>query len=122
MFRVWSNSSIPHITEDSSESYISVQDIAASVEDYSQRLACQPCLIIADEYALWRTASVNFSIRQTQEAIGTIRHLGWEDDNADSFTKEIDVNGIEWERFSAEVQAEEIRDIWPQIDYNIGII
>jgi hypothetical protein len=100
---------------------IAAHDIAASVADYSQRLGCPPCVVIANEYALWRTATVNFSIRQTTEAISTVRHLGWEDATATSFTTEKDVNGVEWERFSAEVQAEEIREIWPTAEYHPGI-
>lgn len=58
---------------------------------------------------------MNFSIRQTGEAHGTLRNLGWEDSTAKSFTKEVDVNGIEWERFNAEMQLSEIRNIWPNL-------
>jgi hypothetical protein len=97
---------------------ISAHDIAASIEDYSKRLGCRPCVVIASEYALWRTASVNFSIRQAKETIGTLRHLGWEDADATAFSNDIDVNGIEWDRFSAKVQAEEIRQVWSHIDYS----
>jgi hypothetical protein len=96
---------------------IAVADIAASVADYSQRLDCQPCVLVTGEYALWRTETINFSIRQTGEAIGLVRHLGWEDANAKVFSKEIDVNGLVWERFNAENQADEIKEIWSNIDY-----
>jgi hypothetical protein len=101
---------------------IAAHDIIASVEDYSKRLGCQPCVVVANEYALWRTESINLSIRRTTEAIGTVRHLGWEDATATSFIKERDVNGVEWERFSAAVQAEEIREIWPEAEYYPDII
>lgn len=97
---------------------ISVRDIAVSVEDYSNRFGCQPCVVVTNEYALWRTDRVNFSIRQTGGTIGALRHLGWEDSKATSFRKEIDVNGIEWEEFDAEVQADEIKNIWPHVDYS----
>jgi hypothetical protein len=50
---------------------IATHDIAASVEDYSKRLGCQPC-VVANEYDLWRTDSINLSIRQTTETIGTV--------------------------------------------------
>jgi hypothetical protein len=93
---------------------ISVQNIAASVEDYSARLDCQPCVVVLGEYALWRTDTVNFSIRQSVDQVGKLRHLGWEDQTATGFTQAIDVNGIAWERFSAETQADEIRSLWPQ--------
>ena len=43
---------------------ISTQDLAASVEDYSRRLNAQPDLVIAGQYALWRTDTLNFSVRR----------------------------------------------------------
>jgi hypothetical protein len=46
-----------------------------------------------------------------------MRHLGWEDDSADSFTADTDCNGILWERFAAHHQAAEINEIWPDADY-----
>lgn len=92
---------------------IGVQDIEASVQEYSQRLAAKPELIIPDEYALWRTDSLNFSIRKVEGEIGKIRHLGWEDETASEFSKECDINGIIWEHFAAQHQDQEIQQIWP---------
>lgn len=93
---------------------LSVVDIEDSVRDYSERLGCKPTLVIAGEYALWRTESLNFSIRKVADAqAGTLRHLGWEDESADAFTSTIDVNGIVWERFAAAQQLEEIKSLWP---------
>ena len=97
---------------------IGATEIAKSVEEYSRRLGCLPVVVIADEYALWRTATVNFSIRRVSGAPGTLRHLGWEDETASEFTKDTDANGIVWERFSAQLQAEEIRNAWPQSKYD----
>jgi hypothetical protein len=94
---------------------IATDDIAASVVDYSERLGCGPDLVIEGAYALWRTETLNLSLRQgTGEAAGQLRHLGWEDDTATAFTAEVDVNGITWERFAAHHQAEEIRSAWPE--------
>lgn len=93
---------------------LSVVDVDASVRDYSARLGCEPTLVVADEYALWRTESLNFSIRKVADAqAGTLRHLGWEDESADAFTSSIDVNGIVWERFTEAQQLDEIRSLWP---------
>jgi hypothetical protein len=97
---------------------ISVHNVAASVIDYSQRLGCQPCSMVDGEYALWRSETINFSIRQTGEALGALRHLGWEDSAANTFSKDVDINGIAWERFKAEDQADEINHIWPQANYS----
>lgn len=96
---------------------IGVSDIARSVEDYSRRLGSLPSVIIPNEYALWRTESINFSIRKVSELPGTLRHLGWEDPAACHFTQDTDPNGIIWERFNADLQAQEIKDSWPQSNY-----
>ena len=95
---------------------LAVPDIAQSVIDYSARLAASPVLVVPDQYALWRTATVNLSIRKAEGA-ASLRHLGWEDANAREFSAEPDVNGIVWERFSATHQAQEINELWPAIPY-----
>ena len=97
---------------------LSVSDVEASVEDYSQRLATRPCVIVSGQYALWRTDTVNFSVRQSEPA-GVLRHLGFEDSTADAFTEEKDCNGLTWEHFSAQQQAEEVNDIWPETQYQV---
>jgi hypothetical protein len=95
---------------------IGVSDIARSVTEYSKRFGCPPVVVIPHEYALWRTESVNFSIRQAPQAPGALRHLGWEDDSTQEFSQDVDVNGITWERFTAEQQAREIKETWPNSD------
>lgn len=96
---------------------LSVQDLDATVADYTHRLGQEPEVVIAGSYALWRTESVNLSVRCTEDPPGTLRHLGWEDPAAERFTVERDVNGIAWERFHAGQQAREIRDAWPESRY-----
>ncbi|KAF0190698.1 MAG: hypothetical protein FD165_2486 [Gammaproteobacteria bacterium] len=89
-------------------------DINASVADYSARLGCAPEVVVPNEYALWRTDTVNFSVRKVPAGeSGQLRHLGWEDAACGGYRTDTDVNGILWEHFSAEQQASEIRDIWP---------
>lgn len=98
---------------------IATNNLDASIADYSERLASQPCVVVAGEYALWRTESLNLSIRRDEScAVGTIRHLGWEDPRAVGFTSDVDVNGILWERFSSLTQAAEIKAIWPEVNYD----
>jgi len=48
---------------------------------------------------------------------GEVSHLGWEDPEFTNFSAETDLNGIIWERFSAPVQAEEINEIWTDVDH-----
>ncbi len=97
---------------------ISTDDIAATVKDYSQRLSAKPCLVIEGEYALWRTDTLNVSVRQDNSCSpGSLRHLGWEDASVSSLSAETDVNGIVWEKFTASQQADEIREIWSDVDY-----
>ena len=98
---------------------LGVSDIEASVDDYSGRLGCGPTLIVPDEYALWRTDTINFSIRKVvPDEVGQLRHLGWEDSSSSEFSAERDVNGILWEKFSPEQQAQEIRHTWPDLDHH----
>lgn len=99
---------------------LAVADVSASIEDYSRRLGCPPSAVVAGEYALWRTAQVNLSIRRTSGEAGALRHLGWEDPDATTFTQETDANGIVWERFSAELQNQEIKDAWPGARFSEG--
>ena len=94
---------------------INASDIARSVADYTGRLGCAPSVVVPDEYALWLTPEVNFSIRRTADQAGLLRHLGWEDDTSSEFSQDTDVNGVVWERFSRELQAKEIEDTWPDL-------
>lgn len=97
---------------------LAVADIEKSVADYSNRFGQPPNLVIPDAYALWRTAHLNVSIRKVAaEDAGQLRHLGWESDEAQILTTETDCNGILWESFSAEFQAQEIKGLWPNVVY-----
>jgi hypothetical protein len=97
---------------------LAVTDIEASVSDYAQRLGRRPDIVISHEYALWRTPALNLSIRRAPAGEGgTLRHLGWEDPASPTFSAERDVNGILWEHFSSEQQAEEILHTWPGVTY-----
>ncbi len=97
---------------------IASANIEETVKDYSKRLGCAPCLVVKGEYALWRTESMNLSVRHgTPDESGKLRHLGWEDSEVSAFTQDTDVNGILWEHFNAFNQAEEIKELWPDTDY-----
>lgn len=97
---------------------ISTDNIDGSVEDYSTRFGRTPDVVVEGEYALWRTATLNVSLRQDKScAPGSLRHLGWEDPDAEAFTLDTDVNGIVWERFNAGQQADEINLTWPGTNY-----
>jgi catechol 2,3-dioxygenase-like lactoylglutathione lyase family enzyme len=92
---------------------IGVADFDASIADYNSRLETSPAVLVPGVYALWRTAELNLSIRKVAMGGSTIRHIGFEDDAAQSFSTSVDVNGIEWELFSKDAQMEEIRALWP---------
>ncbi len=97
---------------------LSSHDIEASVADYSARFGQPPCVHVRGEYALWRTAAVNLSVRHDPACSpGSLRHLGFEDPQAAAFSVSEDVNGIAWERFTAAQQAEEIEQAWPGTNY-----
>ncbi|MFO7859100.1 MAG: hypothetical protein R6V11_09325 [Ectothiorhodospiraceae bacterium] len=92
---------------------IAVADVDASISDYSQRLGADPERVIPGEYALWRTDTLNFSIRRLPEVESAIRHIGWEDPAAQTLSIDHDVNGLAWEHFTAEDQLLEVRSMWP---------
>jgi len=97
---------------------ISTNKINETVIDYTERLGAKPCSYIPNEYALWRTESLNVSVRQDSACkSGELRHLGWEDPSAREFSQDTDVNGIVWERFSAQQQADEINEIWHEANF-----
>ena len=90
---------------------IAVSDFAASVADYSERLGVAPCALKDGRYALWKTDLLNFSIScKPGEAAGRVRHIGFEDASETGFREEQDANGITWEYFTSEAQAEEIEE------------
>jgi len=97
---------------------LSTHDIESTVQEYTKRFGAEPVLVIKNEYALWRTDTLNVSVRNDPTCKpGELRHLGWEDPDADSFSSETDCNGMLWERFSAQVQADEIEELWPNSGY-----
>ncbi|MEX0732109.1 MAG: hypothetical protein WED00_04510 [Aquisalimonadaceae bacterium] len=97
---------------------ISTDKIDETVADYSARLGMQPCSFIPGAYALWRTDSLNVSVRQDLICnAGSLKHLGWEDPTAPELIQDTDVNGIAWERFTPQQQADEINAIWPEANY-----
>ncbi|MEH6453760.1 MAG: hypothetical protein V7782_12060 [Psychromonas sp.] len=98
---------------------IATNNIEETIKDYSIRLGVEPSSFISNEYALWRTDSLNLSVRQDPTCKpGELRHLGWEDPNALEFSQNTDVNGIVWEHFSVQQQADEINELWPEANFN----
>tara|TARA_B100000586_G_scaffold50843_1_gene33915 strand:+ start:293 stop:1570 length:1278 start_codon:yes stop_codon:yes gene_type:complete len=57
---------------------IGVNCIKASVKSYSKRLECSPEFVIENEYALFRTDTLNVSIRKVDGDKVGVCHLGWE--------------------------------------------
>jgi len=80
---------------------LAVRDLQASIADYSARLGQQPNAVVAGKYAMWRTDLLNFSINEMPDRAGDLRHVGFEDDAVEGFSRAVDINGIEWEQFSA---------------------
>ena len=89
---------------------LSVRDLKKSVRDYSRRLGDRPSIVVRGKYALWRTKTLNFSIRVASPA-GRLRHIGWEDPKAKKFSCSKDLNGLIWEHFSSAQQKKEIKEL-----------
>jgi catechol 2,3-dioxygenase-like lactoylglutathione lyase family enzyme len=87
---------------------LAVDDLEATIRDYSVKLGADPIVVVAGAYALWRTAEVNLSVNCDPSLTERLRHLGFEDDATASKSIATDVNGLVWESFSAAQQDEEI--------------
>jgi hypothetical protein len=87
---------------------IAVENLEASIGEYSRRLGQPATVIVHGKYALWRTDLLNFSINHNPERVGQLRHVGFEDDAVKGFSSSRDINGIEWELFSPAAQDEKI--------------
>ena len=83
---------------------LAVASLEASIDDYSHRLGQPPTAVVPGRYAMWRTDLLNFSINEMPQKAGTLRHVGFEDDGAQAYSSSTDVNGLEWELFSAQEQ------------------
>ena len=88
---------------------IAVADLERSIADYRERLGEAPAVIVPGRYAMWRTGLLNFSISERPALAGSVRHIGFEDDDARGFTRTRDHDGIEWELFSPAEQDARIR-------------
>ena len=96
---------------------LGVENIEDSIKEYSRRLGQSPEVVIPQHYALWRTDTLNVSIRKvSRDESSGLRHLGWEEEGVQAFTTEVDCNHIPWESFTADQQAQEIARIWPSHD------
>lgn len=91
---------------------LAVQNLEISIDDYSKRLGQSPNAVVPGKYAMWRTDLLNFSISEMPEHTGQLRHIGFEDSEAQGFSSTPDVNGIEWELFSERGQDEKIVEIY----------
>ena len=96
---------------------LAVSNLDDSIADTRHRLGVEPCVVVPDTYALFRTDSVNLSLTENAEQAGQLRHLGIEDSEATAFTAESGPDGLVWERFTAEQQADEINTYWSQANY-----
>jgi uncharacterized cupin superfamily protein len=96
---------------------LTVRDLTPSIQEYSRRLGVDPCCVVAETYALFRTDQLNLSISVDRDAAGTLRHLGFEDPDAREASVERDVNGIDWERFTQQQQRAEIERKWPSANF-----
>lgn len=83
---------------------LAVANLDESIADYSERLGQPPSAVVPGQYAMWRTDLLNFSINEKPEKAGQLRHVGFEDDAVEGYSSSRDVNGLEWELFSAAEQ------------------
>ncbi|MEK1906531.1 MAG: hypothetical protein AAAB13_12170 [Pseudomonas sp.] len=87
---------------------LAVENLDASIADYSQRLGQPASVVVPEQYAMWRTELLNFSINQQVGQGGRLRHVGFEDDQVSGYSSTRDVNGLDWELFSQVEQDQRI--------------
>ena len=61
--------------------------------------------------------TLNIFVRYDSIEPNSLRHLGWEDSSASSMSSKTDVNGIVLVNFTAQQQADEIQQIWSEVEY-----
>ena len=91
---------------------LAVANLDNSIADYSLRLGEEPTVVVSDKYAMWRTETLNFSINQIPDRAGQLRHVGFEDESVQGFSRDYDTNGLEWELFSPQAQDQKIVEIY----------
>ena len=91
---------------------LAVENLDNSIADYSLRLGDGPTVVVSDKYAMWRTETLNFSINQIPDRAGQLRHVGFEDESVQGFSRDYDTNGLEWELFSPQAQDQKIVEIY----------
>ncbi len=87
---------------------LAMDDLDSSIADYSIRLGQKSTVVVSNKYAMWRTDTLNFSINQTPDRAGQLRHVGFEDEAVQGFPSNYDTNGLEWEFFSPQAQDQKI--------------
>lgn len=96
---------------------LAVPDFSAALRDYTALLSDTPCCVVDGTYALWRTREVNLSVTAVPSQNGMLRHLGFEDSEAEQPSEATDSSGIVWERFSEPQQRAEILARWPHAKF-----
>lgn len=91
---------------------LAVDDLEATITDYTTRLGAPPVAVVTGKYALWRTADVNLSVNADISTTTRLRHLGFEDDDVATKSETTDVNGITWESFSSTWQDKGIVEVY----------
>ena len=74
-----------------------------------QIVFCAPVICISAVVTMLETTSSrpvanSNSINEKPEKAGQLRHVGFEDDAVEGYSSSLDVNGLEWELFSAAEQ------------------
>ncbi len=98
---------------------LAVDDLDATIADYTVRLGEAPAVVVDGRYAVWRTPEINLSVSVPETGPGPgsaaaqrLRHVGFEDDDAVAGPRTVDVNGVEWEAFSLPHQDAEIARVY----------
>lgn len=97
---------------------LAVDDLETAIEELTERLGVGPVTIAGGEYALFLVGCLNLSISELPGQGGKLRHLGFEDTTTTTYCVDTDSNGVMWEKFTLGLQEEEIKERWPDTDWD----
>jgi hypothetical protein len=78
---------------------LAVDDLDATIADYTVRLGEAPAVVVDGRYAVWRTPEINLSVSVPEAGPGSaaaqrIRHVGFEDGAAVAGPRTVEITRV----------------------------
>lgn len=97
---------------------LQVPNLDQSIIEYSEIFNQEPCCVIPQRLALWRTPELNFLLRDSGKKRMAVLQLGWEYDYLDNSQRFKDINQLSWLFFATHMQDDAINQLQePRVQY-----